>query len=64
MEKVGALVRRLLRAGFTLARHGKRHDIYENRATGRRVTIPRHATDLARGTYLAILHDAGLSDED
>lgn len=63
MEKRSALVRRLVRAGFVLARHGKKHDIYANALTGRRVTIARHADDIARGTYLAILRDAGLVDE-
>lgn len=62
MEKVSALIRRLRRAGFDLARHGKRHDIYED-GRGRRVVVPRHATDLPRGTYLAILRDAGLNEE-
>jgi mRNA interferase HicA len=64
MEKRSALVRRLLRAGFVLARHGKKHDIFENPATGRRCTVARHADDIPRGTYLSILHDAGLADED
>jgi len=62
MEKMAALVRRLKRSGFYLARHGKRHDIYEH-PNGRRVVVPRHATDLPRGTYLSILKDAGLEDE-
>lgn len=62
MEKMAALVRRLRRSGFVLARHGKRHDIYAH-PNGRRVVIPRHATDVARGTYLAILKDAGLGEE-
>lgn len=44
-------------------RHGKRHDIYENPTTGRRVSVPRHAQDLATGTYRSILRDAGLTDE-
>lgn len=47
-----------------LARHGKKHDIFENQATGKRVTVARHADDIARGTYLSILRDAGLADED
>jgi mRNA interferase HicA len=59
MEKRDALIRRLKRAGFFLVRHGKRHDIYEN-GYGRRVIVPRHATDIPRGTYMAILKDAGL----
>lgn len=62
MEKIAALVRRLRRAGFALVRHGKRHDIYEH-PNGRRVIVARHATDIARGTYLAILKDAGLDEE-
>jgi predicted RNA binding protein YcfA (HicA-like mRNA interferase family) len=59
---MSALVRRLRRAGFALVRHGKRHDIFEH-PNGRRVVIPRHATDIARGTYLSILRDAGLDEE-
>jgi predicted RNA binding protein YcfA (HicA-like mRNA interferase family) len=62
VEKLSALIRRLKRAGFYLVRHGKRHDIYEA-PNGRRVVLPRHAVDLPRGTYLAILRDAGLEGE-
>jgi predicted RNA binding protein YcfA (HicA-like mRNA interferase family) len=63
MEKVAALVRRLKRAGFVLVRHGKRHDVYEN-GHGRRVVVGRHATDIPTGTYLSMLRDAGLSEEE
>lgn len=42
----------------------KKHDIFENQVTGRRCTVARHADDIPRGTYLSILHDAGLADED
>lgn len=64
MEKTSKLLTRLRRGGFVLVRHGGRHDIYENQSTGRRVTVWRHNRDIPTGTYLKILHDAGLSDED
>jgi mRNA interferase HicA len=35
-------LRELERAGGSLARHGKRHDIYENPANSRRAPVPRH----------------------
>ena len=36
------LIRRLTRAGCVLLRHGGRHDIYVNHATGQRQPVPRH----------------------
>jgi len=63
VEKVAALVRRLKRAGFVLVRHGKRHDIYED-GRGHRVVVSRHAVDVPSGTYLAMLRDAGLDEEE
>ena len=36
-------VRELTQAGCTLIRHGSRHDIYRNPATGRIVPVPRHS---------------------
>jgi predicted RNA binding protein YcfA (HicA-like mRNA interferase family) len=62
MATTSELIRRLQRAGFQLARHGKRHDIYENPITNKRVSVPRHAKELPNGTYRAILRDAGISD--
>lgn len=61
MASVSELVRRLTRAGFTVVRHGKRHDIYEN-AEKRRVVVPRHKKEMANGTYRGILKDAGLTE--
>lgn len=63
MEKTSKLVSRLRRAGFVLVRHGKKHDIYENAATGKRVSVWRHSRDIPSGTYQSLLRDAGLSDE-
>ncbi|MDQ7785515.1 MAG: type II toxin-antitoxin system HicA family toxin [Desulfomonilaceae bacterium] len=40
--KRSELVQELIRAGCILHRHGSRHDIYLNPATGRRQPVPRH----------------------
>lgn len=64
MVKTADLVRRLRRAGFVLVKHGKKHDLYANEATGKRVLVWRHNRDIPTGTYLQILADAGLGDEE
>lgn len=63
MPKTGDLVRRLMSAGFVLARRGKRHDIYEHPTSRRRVSVWRHARDIPTGAYHSMLRDAGLDDE-
>jgi mRNA interferase HicA len=40
--KRGELIRELERAGCVLLRHGGRHDLYQNPATGQRQPVPRH----------------------
>ena len=40
--KRGNFVRELVRAGCYLKRHGKRHDIYANPASGKQAPVPRH----------------------
>ena len=37
------LIRELEAAGCVLDRHGSRHDIYRNPATGQKQSVPRHA---------------------
>jgi hypothetical protein len=37
------LIRQLAKAGCVLDRHGARHDIYLNPATGQKQPVPRHA---------------------
>jgi len=54
------VLRRLKKVGFKLVSHGKKHDLYEDPRTGRRITIPRHSKEIPVGTYHAILRDAGL----
>ena len=64
MPKTGDLVRRLRRAGFVLLRHGGNHDIWENPQTGKRAVVARHSTDIPNGTYLSVIRQAGLSDDE
>jgi mRNA interferase HicA len=37
------LIRRITREGCRLLRHGARHDIFINPATGQRQPVPRHS---------------------
>ena len=41
--KRGELIRQLTSAGCVLHRHGSRHDLYLNPATGRKQPVPRHS---------------------
>ena len=63
MEKTSKLLAKLRRAGFVLVRHGKKHDIYEHPVSHRRISVWRHTRDIPTGTYLAILRDAGISQD-
>ena len=40
--KRSEFIRRITAAGCILHRHGSRHDIYLNPATGRKQPVPRH----------------------
>lgn len=40
--KRSELIRQLEQQGCTLLRHGGRHDIYVNPATGQKQPVPRH----------------------
>lgn len=40
------------------------HYIFYNEKNKRRVTIPYHAKDLPKGTFLSILKQAGISKDD
>jgi hypothetical protein len=37
-----AFIRELEQAGCEFVRHGKRHDVYRNPATGQQAPVPRH----------------------
>jgi len=40
--KRSEFIRQLMHEGCTLYRHGSRHDIYVNPATGQKQPVPRH----------------------
>jgi predicted RNA binding protein YcfA (HicA-like mRNA interferase family) len=36
------------------------HEVWRHQTSGRKVTLPHHARDMAEGTLRAILHEAGI----
>ena len=52
--KRNELIRLLLAAGCVLHRHGRRHDVYHNPATGQKQPVPRHADIRLVLTVLAV----------
>ncbi len=57
-----AFVRELEEAGCEFVRHGKRHDLYRNPATGAQSPVPRHS-EVAETLCKAIRKQLGLGDE-
>jgi mRNA interferase HicA len=61
MAKVNEVLRLLIDDGWVLHRHGKKHDLYRHPSKPNQITLPRHgSSELAKGTHLSILKDAGL----
>lgn len=59
------VARRLRRAGYRFDRTGPgSHEVWRHERTGRKVTVPRHAGDMAEGTLRAILREAGIDVRD
>ena len=59
------VARRLRRAGYLFDREGPgSHEVWRHVHTGRKVTVPRHAGDMAEGTLRAILREAGIDVRD
>lgn len=55
------VAKRLRVFGFRFDRAGAgSHEIWRHSETGRKVTIPHHARDIAEGTLRAILREAGI----
>lgn len=58
------VTRRLRRLGFAFDRQARgSHEIWWNPVSRCRTTIPNHPGDLAEGTLVAILKQAGVSAE-
>ncbi|MDS4032391.1 MAG: type II toxin-antitoxin system HicA family toxin [Candidatus Contendobacter sp.] len=58
--KRNELIRILLAAGCVLYRHGGRHDVYLNPATGQKQPVPRH-TDIDEHLANHIKKQLGIS---
>lgn len=58
--KRGALLKELRRAGCALHRHGKKHDLYINPATGKKAPVPRH-TEIKNSLAELIRKQLGLA---
>lgn len=59
------VARRLRTFGYVFDRHGPgSHEIWRHAQTGRKVTVPHHARELAEGTLRAILREAGIVPEE
>ena len=55
------VVEKLRQAGFEFDRQAKgSHEIWYNRASKRRVTVPNHPGDIPRGTLRAIIKESGI----
>ncbi len=62
--KYREVARRLRVSSFAFDRHGPgSHEIWRHTVTGRKVTLPHHAREMAEGTLRAILREAGISVE-
>lgn len=58
------IVRRLKKFDYEFDRSGPgSHEIWRQRGTGRKVSLPHHSKDMAEGTLNAILKEAGIDIE-
>lgn len=58
------VAQKLRKFGFVFDRSGAgSHEIWRHQTTGRKVTLPHHAKDMAEGTLRAILREAGIDVE-
>ncbi len=63
--KYREVARKLRTFGFVFDRAGPgSHEIWRHALTGRKVTLPHHARDMAEGTLRAILREAGINPDE
>lgn len=58
------LIKKIKKLGFKLDHTTGSHYIFRNSDSGRRAVVPYHIKSLPRGTFLAILREAGLKKSD
>ena len=62
--KYREVARRLRAFGWTFDSPGPgSHEVWRQASTGRKVTLPHHARDMAEGTLRAVLREAGIEPE-
>lgn len=63
--KYHEVARRLRSLGFVFDRQAAgSHEIWRHSVSGRKVTVPHHARDMAEGTLRAILREADVDVDD
>ena len=63
--KYREVARRLRCYGYEYDRPGPgSHEVWRHAGTGRKVTLPHHARDMAEGTLRAVLREAKIDIED
>lgn len=63
--KYREVARRLRAFGWAFDRQGPgSHEVWRQASTGRKVTLPHHARDMAEGTLRAVLREAGINPEE
>jgi predicted RNA binding protein YcfA (HicA-like mRNA interferase family) len=63
--KYQEVARRLRSLGFAFDRQGPgSHEVWRHPVSGRKVTLPHHARDMAEGTLRAVLREAGIEPDD
>lgn len=59
------VARRLRKPGYAYDRPGPgSHEVWRHTATGRKVTLPHHAREMAEGTLRKVLREAGIDVPD
>ncbi|MEN6406947.1 MAG: type II toxin-antitoxin system HicA family toxin [Thermoguttaceae bacterium] len=59
------VARRLRAFGWEFDRPGPgSHEVWRQPSTGRKVTLPHHARDMAEGTLRAVLREAAIAPDD
>ncbi|MEN6450877.1 MAG: type II toxin-antitoxin system HicA family toxin [Thermoguttaceae bacterium] len=62
--KYHEVAKRLRTLGWAFDRTGPgSHEVWRHAATGRKVTLPHHAREMAEGTLRAVLREAGIEPE-
>jgi len=63
--KYHEVIKRLRKFGYVFDRPGPgSHEVWRHVQTGKKVTLPRHAKDIAEGTLRSILRGAGIDEDE